>query len=108
MEQGMEESDIEGLATHGGPESCAGVREGVGEALTGGVQAGLLSREITESGVPTLSVRRKATPRMAPARAIRGPRAVREPGHVRKLHAREPGEPIAARAPIRRGPLGEG
>jgi RNA-directed DNA polymerase len=42
----MEESDIEGLATHGGPESCAGAREGVGEALTGGVQAGLLSREI--------------------------------------------------------------
>ncbi|MDT5028989.1 MAG: hypothetical protein QOE61_5415, partial [Micromonosporaceae bacterium] len=25
---------IEGLATHGGPESCVGVREGVGEALT--------------------------------------------------------------------------
>lgn len=31
----MEESDIEGVATHGGPESCVGVREGVGEALTG-------------------------------------------------------------------------
>src|ERR1700730_4688889 len=47
MEQGMEESDIEGLATHGGPESCAGTRKGVGEALTGDVQAGLLSREIS-------------------------------------------------------------
>ena len=53
MEQGMEESDVEGPATHDGPESCAGVREGVGEALTGAVQAGLLSRERTESGVPT-------------------------------------------------------
>jgi len=31
----MEESDIEGVAIHGGPESCAGVREGVGEVLTG-------------------------------------------------------------------------
>jgi RNA-directed DNA polymerase len=31
----MEESYTEGLATHGGPESCVGVREGVGEALTG-------------------------------------------------------------------------
>jgi len=32
----MRTSDIEGVASHGGPESCAGVREGVGEALTGG------------------------------------------------------------------------
>ena len=31
----MEELYIEGLATHGGPESCVCVREGVGEALTG-------------------------------------------------------------------------
>lgn len=31
----MEESDIEGVAIHGGPESCACVREGVGEVLTG-------------------------------------------------------------------------
>jgi hypothetical protein len=31
----MRESDIEGVAIHGGPESCGGVREGVAEALTG-------------------------------------------------------------------------
>ena len=36
------------------PTATVGVREGDGEALTGGVQAGLLSREIKESGVPTL------------------------------------------------------
>ena len=31
----MEEPYIEGVATHDGPESCAGFRKGVGEALTG-------------------------------------------------------------------------
>ena len=35
----MRELYAEGVATHGGPESCAGVRKGVGEALTG-VRAG--------------------------------------------------------------------
>ena len=32
----MRTPDIEGVATRDGPESCAGVREGGGEALTGG------------------------------------------------------------------------
>jgi hypothetical protein len=46
---------VEGVATHDGPESCVGVRKGGGEALTG-VRAGpVLSREIMEFGVPTLS-----------------------------------------------------
>ena len=31
----MREPYSEGVAIHGGPESCVGVREGVGEALTG-------------------------------------------------------------------------
>ena len=35
MEKEMKELYIEGVATHGGPESCVGVREGAGEALTG-------------------------------------------------------------------------
>ena len=51
----MRELYIEGVAIHGGPESCVGVREGAGEALTGVVRAGLLSREMLGSGVPTPS-----------------------------------------------------
>jgi hypothetical protein len=48
---------IEDLASHGGPESCVGVPRGRSEALTGGVWAGLLSRETTmKIGMPTLSV----------------------------------------------------
>jgi hypothetical protein len=35
MEKEMGELYIEGVANHGGPESCVGVREGVGEALAG-------------------------------------------------------------------------
>jgi hypothetical protein len=39
MEKEMRELYIEGVAIHGGPESCVGVREDDGEALTG-VRAG--------------------------------------------------------------------
>jgi hypothetical protein len=39
MEEGMGEPYIEGVAIHGGPESCVDVCEGGGEALTG-VRAG--------------------------------------------------------------------
>jgi hypothetical protein len=35
MEKGMKEPYVEGLAIHDGPESCVGVCEGAGEALTG-------------------------------------------------------------------------
>ena len=42
----MKESDAEGPASHGDPESCVGTREGAGEALTGVHAGGLLSYEI--------------------------------------------------------------
>jgi hypothetical protein len=41
----MEVPDGEGVANHTGPESCVYTRKGMGEVLTGDVQAGLLSRE---------------------------------------------------------------
>lgn len=50
----MKESCIEGLATHDDPESCAGAREGEGEALTGARIGRVLSREISLTKVPTL------------------------------------------------------
>ena len=50
----MKESYGKGPASHPGPESCVGIGNGAGEALTG-VHAGqVLSCEIRESGVPTL------------------------------------------------------
>ena len=50
----MREPHVEGLASHGGPESCVGARKGVGEALTGERTGEVSSREIKNSGVPTL------------------------------------------------------
>ena len=43
----MKESYVEGLANHGGPESCVCNRKGAGEALTGESVGWVLSREIT-------------------------------------------------------------
>ena len=86
----MEELYAEGVATHGGPESCVDVPRGRGEALTG-VRAGRAIEPRNEAiGVPTLYKRRKATSLTALSRAVGGPRVVRDPWHVRNLHAREP------------------
>jgi hypothetical protein len=67
---------IEGVAIHGGPESCVGVREDGGEALTGVVQAGLLSREINVLGCRRCRSKRKATSSPALSRVGGGPCAV--------------------------------
>jgi len=50
----MREPHVEGLANHDGPESCVDARKGVGEALTGERAGEVLSREIKNTGVPTL------------------------------------------------------
>jgi hypothetical protein len=94
----MKESNIEGLASHDGPESCAGVHKGVGEALTG-VRAGwdIEPRNHIERGCRRRPYRRKATRTDASTRASGRPRAVEDPMHVRTLHAREPGGPLVIR-----------
>lgn len=54
-EQRMQEPHEKGRAYRFGPESCAGSREGTGEALTGGNLGQPLSSEIITLRVPTLS-----------------------------------------------------
>ena len=55
LELGMEETYTEGVAIHGGLGSCAGVREGAGEALTEGDVGGVIEPRNHLSGVPTPS-----------------------------------------------------
>ena len=81
----------EGVANHIGPESCAGVREGVSEALTGSVQAKLLSRENDLiSGADAFRVAEGNTDGHVNASA-RPARRGRRTWHVRTLFVREPG-----------------
>ena len=53
----MKESYVEGLASYGGPESCVHIREGVGEALTGGRAGRVLSCVIHAPGRKARDVR---------------------------------------------------
>jgi hypothetical protein len=104
----MEELYAEGLATHGGPESCVDDPRGRGEALTGARAGRAIEPRNEEIGVPTLSMKWKATPLAAVSQGASGPRAVWEPGHVRNLQAREPGDPMLARPSDHwGGPFGE-
>jgi hypothetical protein len=104
----MKELHRKGLANHPDPESCMAGREAAIEALTGAHAGRVLSCEITiSSRVPTASNCRKATPRAALLRAVRGLCAVRDPEHVWNLHAREPGDPNDACHGVGR-PVGEG
>lgn len=70
----------EGVATHIGPEPCAGVREGVGEASVGEHAGQPLSCEIVSSRMPTPLSWRKATWEGALLRAPDQSGAVVDPG----------------------------
>ena len=104
----MKESYVEGLAAHDGPESCGGARKGVAEALTG-VRAGrVLSRERQSSpGCRRRNKGRKATSGVPLSQGTTGSRAVRDPVHVRKHLAREPGDPMFTGPDGRAGRVGK-
>jgi RNA-directed DNA polymerase len=69
----MEELYVEGVAIHGGPESCVDAREGVGEALTGARAGRAIEPRNPRFGVPTLSQWWKATRPVALCESLVGP-----------------------------------
>jgi hypothetical protein len=98
----------EGVATHIGPESCAGAREGIREALTGECTGQPLSRERNNPRAPTQSSTRKATRTGAQVASARTARRGQRPWHVQTLFAREPGNLTSDRSVCAAGPHGEG
>ena len=92
----MQEPYEEGVANQIGPESCAVVREDGGEALTGERAGQVLSRERTSPWCRRRGPKRKAIPQLPPSRGSCGPRAVRDPEHVRMHLAWKPGDVVFA------------
>lgn len=91
----MKVSYDEDLANHIGPESCAYVRKGVREALTGESAGWVLSRERgCSSGCRRSQRVRKATRSTSLSQEVFRPRVVVDPTHARKLSEREPGGPV--------------
>jgi hypothetical protein len=74
----------------------------------GNHRPGIELRNQANPGCRRCSAMRKATPELAEKRASRGPCAVRDPEHVGKFLAREPGDPRCALRWWLAGPVGEG
>lgn len=100
---GMRKPHAEGVATHGGPESCAGVREGVGEALAG-VRAGwaIEPRNQWHRGADAVTKSGRQHRQQRYREVLSGPARSIGPGHVRNLQSREQGGPMVTRRVDRR------
>ena len=98
MEMELRGLYVEGVAIHGGPESCVGVREGVGEVLTG-VRAGwaIEPRNSCIRGADAVQVAEGNTAGSVFASWRRTPRGQGTCACARSLHAREPGGPTVTR-----------
>jgi hypothetical protein len=98
----------EGVATRLGPEPCAAIREGGGEASVGERTGQPLSREISLTlGADAFQIAEGNTDGRAIASA-RTTRRGRRPRHVRTLLGREPGDLASDQWPEVAGPHRKG
>ena len=98
----------EGLAIHTDPESCAGIREGAGEALSGARTGGVLSgvSHIVRGADAVVACRRqqvKVRHREDPSH----PASSLDPQHVRTPSVREPGDLRSALGSRAQGRVGK-
>jgi hypothetical protein len=99
----------EGLAIHTDPESCAGIREGVGEALTG-VRTGGVSSGVSYivRGADAVVACRRQQARVRHREDLGHPASSLDPEHVRTSLVREPGDLRFALGKPSPGPHREG
>jgi len=98
----------EGLAIHTDPESCAGTREGAGEALTGarigGVSSGV---SYVVRGADAVVVGRRQQAKVRHRKDLHHPASSLDPQHVRTPLAREPGDLRSALGSRAQGRIGK-
>ena len=98
----MRESYREGVANHSGPEPCEGGGNVALEALDRGICR--LGIELRNQGFGKPTAVTKTRVSRGPAESKCAFKFLRQdPRHAEKLHAREPGDPVAARGSMRAG-----
>lgn len=98
----------EGLAIHTDPESCAGIREGTGEALTGarigGVSSGVSN---IVRGADAVAACRRQQAWVRHRKDLSHPASSLDPQHVRTPSVREPGDLRSALGSRAQGRIGK-
>ena len=98
----------EGPAIHTGPESCAGTREGIGEALTGARTGGVLSGvSYVVRGADVVAACRRQQGEARQRKGLNYPASSLDPQHVRTSLVREPGDLRSALGSRAQGRIGK-